>query len=129
MTAEAMVVLDKRKGELVLTGTNEQVLAALHALDESESHYNEVTVAFEGTDGSDAKLTLPGNPIEIKNALIDVYNADLIECEHEFTEDVPTDDTRWLAPDGVHGHSNPDAIRCEICGRYYNRTEEEWQYQ
>ena len=129
MTAEAMVVLDKRKGELVLTGTNEQVLAALHALDESESHYNEVTVAFEGTDGSDAKLTLPGNSIEIKNALIDVHEAGLIDCGHEFTEDVPTDDTRWLAPDGVHGHSNPDAIRCEICGRYYNRVEEEWQYQ
>ena len=120
MTAEAMVVLDKRKGELVLTGTNEQALAALHALDESESHYNEVTVAFEETDGSDAKLTLPGNPIEIKNALIDVYNADLIECEHEFTEEVPVDDTRWLAPDGVHGHSNPDAIRCEICAQKKN---------
>lgn len=128
MNAEAMVVHDKKKGELVLAGTNEQVMEAWRALSDSNSHYREVTLAFAGTDGEKAKLTLPGNLAEIRNALVDIYNADLIDCGHEFTEQEPQDDTRWLAPDGLHERSNPDITRCLICGAWYNDGTEEWQY-
>lgn len=127
MSADAKIVIDRREGELILTGTNEQVTNALHALSDSEHHYREVSIAFEGVDGEDAWLTMPGNREEIKNALTDIYEADLIECEHEFTEDVEVDDTRWLAPDGLHERSNPSVERCQICGKIYDPDEEEWR--
>lgn len=128
MSANAKIVIDRRKGELILTGTNEQVANAMHALSDSEHHYREVSIAFEGADGEDAWLTMPGNREEIKNALTDIYEADIIECEHEFTETVGVDDDRWIGEDGeLHERSNPDCEHCLICGKYYYPEAEEWR--
>lgn len=58
-----------------------------------------------------------------------LYDAELIDCDHEYTEKVPVDDTRWLEPDGVHERSNPDETRCIICESIYNPKEETWEQQ
>lgn len=59
-------------------------------------------------------------------ALRALCDEDVIECDHEITSKEPADDTRWMAPDGVHERSNPDTIRCEICGAFYDPDADDW---
>lgn len=52
----------------------------------------------------------------------------IIECDHEITETVGVDDTRWFDASGhLQERSNPDIERCEICGKYYYPEVEEWR--
>lgn len=44
-------------------------------------------------------------------------------CSHEFTETVGVDDD---TTPGKMQRSNPDVMRCKVCGKYYNPKTEEW---
>lgn len=53
---------------------------------------------------------------------------ELLECEHDFTEQVDVDDDRWIGNDGeLHERSNPDVTRCLVCGKVYNEKTGEWE--
>lgn len=58
-----------------------------------------------------------------------LYDAELLACDHSYTEKVSVDDTVWLEPDGPHARINEDEERCLICGAFYNKEEQEWQQQ
>ena len=74
------------------------------------------------------ELKMSGSRSQAKTTLRELYESEVIDCDHEITEDVPVDDTRWIGSDGeIHARSNPDAVRCQICGKYYNPAEEEWE--
>lgn len=74
------------------------------------------------------EVKLAGTKKEIQEAMKTLYLEDFLDCDHEITEQEEQDDTRWLAPDGLHERSNPDITRCLICGAWYNDGAEEWQY-
>ena len=74
------------------------------------------------------EIVLKGTREAAKTALRVLYEEEIIECDHELTEEVSVDDTRWIGADGeLHERSNPDAIRCQICGKYYNPSTDEWE--
>ena len=52
---------------------------------------------------------------------------ELLECQHAFTEEVEVDDSRWFDSNGnLVEKSNPNQIRCLVCGKIYNTRTEEW---
>lgn len=73
------------------------------------------------------ELKMSGNRNQARITLRELYEDDVIDCDHEITEEIPVDDDRWFGADGeLHERSNPDATRCQICGKYYNPVEGEW---
>ena len=88
------------------------------------------TADFLLTIAEDAMLNAEPNSEQRKNAenvLKQLYENELIECDHSYTERVEVDDTRWLEQDGVHERENEDETRCLICGAIYNQKEETWE--
>lgn len=112
------------EAELRITAqTGAQLVDATQILYESPHKFIQVTVDISG---GKKELTVKGSRQDLKEALRALYNEDQIECRHDFTNREPADDTRWLAPDGVHERSNPDTIRCEICGAFYDPDGDDW---
>lgn len=75
-----------------------------------------------------ATITIRGTNEQLVEALRTLYENDLVDCDHEFTETVGVDDDRWIGPDGeLHERSNPDCEHCLICGKYYYPEAEEWR--
>lgn len=103
----------------------------------SDSTFVEITITpsygeadFIRTISEDAMLHAAKNSkayADALSALRQLYENELIECDHSYTEIVAVDDDRWLEPDGVHERSNPDETRCLICGATYNQKEETWE--
>lgn len=117
---------DGKDNELVLRGRQELAREAVAAF-AGTSYIPLAKAAVDPVDGT-ATIIIKGTSEELIAALRILYEAELIECDHEFTEEVSVDDTRWIGADGeLHERSNPDATRCLICGKYYNPAEEEWQ--
>lgn len=74
------------------------------------------------------EIVLKGTREAAIAALRVLSDEDIIECDHEITETVGVDDTRWFGADGeLHERSNPDIERCLICGKYYYPEIEEWR--
>lgn len=111
---------------LILRGSTEAACEALTELEKSEHHFKSVIIRGAG-DGL-TEIVVEGSDKNSEEALRVLYEADLVDCGHEFQEFVPVDDTRWLDQHGLQERSNPDERRCRICGAFYNEGEEEWQY-
>lgn len=108
---------------------NEEALETGYKISYPDGKDNELirAAAMDPIDKT-ATIIIKGTSEELIAALRILYKAELIECDHEFTETVDVDDDRWIGADGeLHERSNPDATRCLICGKYYNPAEEEWQ--
>lgn len=116
---------------------NKNSVLALHG---TEDQARLATEAFAGTDylmlskvelnpaEKTATITIRGTNEQLVGALRTLYENDLVDCDHEFTENVGVDDDRWIGPDGeLHERSNPDCERCLICGKYYYPEAEEWR--
>jgi hypothetical protein len=74
------------------------------------------------------KISVHGTEKQIIEVLRTLYEEELIGCNHEITEYVPVDDDRHFDGAGnLHEHSNPDALRCIVCGKYWHPAEEEWR--
>lgn len=74
------------------------------------------------------EIVLKGTAEQAGAALAALYDEDLIECDHEFTEEISVDDTRYFDGAGnLVERSNPDQTRCLICGKIYNPSSEEWE--
>lgn len=117
---------DKGDNELTLHGSVELTREAVEAFAGSDCLPG-AKVSVD-PDNETATIIIKGTSKELVAALRLLYENELIECDHEFTESVSVDDTRWFGSDGeVHARSNPDAERCLICGKYYNPVEEDWQ--
>ena len=103
----------------------------------SDSTFVEITITpsygavdFIRSIAEDAAVHAAKNTKPYKDAietLRTLYEAELIECDHSYTEEIVVDDTRWLEPDGLHERSNPDETRCLICGKTYNNQEQTWE--
>ena len=75
-----------------------------------------------------ATITIRGTTEQLVEALRTLYENDLVDCDHEFTETVGVDDDRWIGSDGeLHERSNPDCEHCLVCGKYYYPEAEEWR--
>lgn len=88
------------------------------------------TADFMRTISEDAMIHAEPGSLAFEDArevLRQLYENDLIDCDHSYTEEIAVDDTRWMEPDGPHARSNPDQTQCLICGKIYNPEEEEWQ--
>ena len=116
---------------------NKNSVLALHG---TEDQARRATEAFAGTDylklskvelnpaNKTATVTVRGTNEQLVGALRTLYENDLVDCDHEFTEAVGVDDDRWIGPDGeLHERSNPDCEHCLICGKYYYPEAEEWR--
>lgn len=75
------------------------------------------------------EITLKGSREAAKAALRALHEDGIIDCDHEFTRQESVDDTRWLAPNGLHERSNKDVTRCEICGAWYEPHTEKWNHE
>ena len=76
------------------------------------------------------ELKMSGNRNQARITLRELYEDEVVDCDHELTEEIPVDDNRWIGADGeLHERSNPDATRCQICGKYYNPSTEEWEVE
>lgn len=80
----------------------------------------DVTVKYE--------VILKGSRELMREALKVLYENELTECEHEMTHTEGVDDSRHFDGAGnLIERSNPDIEVCDICGKFYNPHEEEWQ--
>lgn len=62
-----------------------------------------------------------------KENLSYLVEEEVIECEHNFTEQVEVEDDRWFDSKGnMVERSNPDQTRCIICGKILNPKTKEW---
>ena len=114
--------------EITLNGTPTEAAFAIGCLMEASDKCGCLSFTAEAPNTGRITIKTEGTREQAKNTLRELYEAEVIDCDHEFTEDVPVDDTRWIGNDGeVHARSNPDAIRCQICGKYYNPAEETWE--
>lgn len=117
---------DGKDNELILRGSEEQAKAAVAAF--AGTSYIPLAKAAVGPIDKTATIIIKGTSEELIAALRILYKAELIECDHEFTETVDVDDDRWIGADSeLHERSNPDATRCLICGKYYYPETEEWE--
>lgn len=74
------------------------------------------------------EIILRGSKELAITALQVLYGEDIIDCDHEFTEEIGVDDTRYFDGAGnLVERSNPDQTRCLICGKIYNPNTEEWE--
>lgn len=121
-----MQVPDEGNSELELHGTDAQARWAMEAF--AGTDYLLLSKVEINPVNQAATIRIHGTNEQLIGALRTLYENELIECDHEFTETVGVDDTRWIGNDGeVHARSNPDAEHCLICGKYYNPVEEDWQ--
>ena len=75
-----------------------------------------------------ATITIRGTTEQLVEALRTLYENDLVDCDHEFTEAVGVDDDRWFGPNGeLYERSNPDCEHCLVCGKYCYPEAEEWR--
>lgn len=120
-----MQVPDKGGSELELHGTEDQARWAMEAF--AGTDYLMLSRVALNPANKTATITIRGTNEQLIGALRTLYENELVDCDHAFTETVGVDDDRWFGADGeLHERSNPDIERCVICGKYYNPETEEW---
>lgn len=125
-TGYKIVNLDKKNSVLALHGTEDQARWATEAL--AGTDYLKLSKVELNPAEKTATVTIRGTDEQLAGALRILYENDLVDCDHEFTETVGVDDDRWIGPDGeLHERSNPDCEHCLICGKYYYPEAEEWR--
>lgn len=121
-----IVTLNEKNSVLALHGTEDQARWATEAL--AGTDYLKLSRVELNPAGKTATVTIRGTTEQLVEALRTLYENDLVDCDHEFTETVGVDDDRWIGSDGkLHEHSNPDCGHCLICGKYYYPEAEEWR--
>lgn len=121
-----IVATDKKNGVLAIHGTEYQARLATEAL--AGTDYLKLSKVELNPAEKTATITIRGTNEQLAGALRALYENDLVDCDHEFTETVGVDDDRWIGPDGeLHERSNPDCEHCMICGKYYYPEAEEWR--
>ena len=121
-----VVILDKRNGVLGLHGTEYQARLATEAF--AGTDYLKLSKVELNPAEKTATTTIRGTNEQLVGALRTLYENELVDCDHEFTETVGVDDDRWIGPDGeLHERSNPDCEHCLVCGKYYYPEAEEWR--
>ena len=117
---------DEGDSVLELHGTEDQAYWALKTL--AGTDYLILSKVEMSPANKTATITIRGTNEQLIGALRTLYENELVDCDHEFTETVSVDDDRWFGADGeLHERSNPDIERCLICGKFYNPHEEEWR--
>lgn len=121
-----IVATDKKYDVLAIHGTEYQARLATEAL--AGTDYLKLSKVEINPAEKTATVTVRGTDEQLAGALRTLYENDLVDCDHEFTEAVGVDDDRWIGPDGeLHERSNPDCEHCLICGKYYYPEAEEWR--
>ena len=85
-----------------------------------------VKIEFDGEKPTGIKIEIQSKKqaIEVLKAL---HDAELMECEHVFTEKIDVEDERWIGLDGrLHTRTFADADHCLVCDKYYEPGLEEW---
>jgi hypothetical protein len=129
--AEPMSVAVNQHPELVIVGGHEEIADAANEIIAGVGRFDTLTITqrHPRETGNILELRWRASDREIKYALGHLLECCCIdECPHTYTRQEAQDDTRWLAPDGLHERSNPDITVCDICGAWYNDGTEEWQY-
>ena len=125
-TGYKIVTPDKGNSVLAIHGTEDQARWATEAL--AGTDYLKLSKVELNPAEKTATVTIRGTDEQLAGALRILYENDLVDCDHEFTETVGVDDDRWFGPDGeLHERSNPDREHCLICGKYYYPEAEEWR--
>ena len=89
----------------------------------------EALAAAKALDKTKYEIVLRGTRKAFIEALRALSDSDIIECGHEITHYEGVDDDRYFDSFGnLQERSNPDIEVCDICGKYYNPQDEEWQY-
>lgn len=117
--------------EIALHGTPEQAAYATGCLmaASEKGGCTSFTTKTNQTTG-EIEIQTSGTRDQAVITLRELYEAEVIDCDHELTEEIPVDDDRWIGADGeLHERSNPDATRCQICGKYYNPSTEGWEVE
>lgn len=121
-----IVATDKKNGVLALHGTEDQARWATEAF--AGADYLKLSKVELNPAEKTATITIHGTNEQLVEALRTLYENELIDCDHEFTETVGVDDDCWFGPDGeLHERSSPDCEHCLICGKYYYPEAEEWR--
>lgn len=114
--------------ELTIQVPNGLLVEVMGALYNSPYYFKTATVKMSLSNTSEVEVIIPGSKRDAIQAARTLYKEELMECEHEFTEYVGTDDSIWMGPDGeLHQKSNPDVEHCLVCGKFYNQDAEEWE--
>lgn len=117
---------DEGNSVLELHGTEDQARWATQAFAGTE--YLMLSKVELNPAKKTATITIRGTNEQLIGALRTLYENELVDCDHEFTETVGVDDDRWIGADGeLHERSNPDCEHCLICGKYYYPEAEEWR--
>lgn len=89
----------------------------------------EALASARSDDKAKYEIVLRGTKKSLIEALKALYFEDIIECNHEITHYESVDDDRYFDAYGnLQERSNPDIEVCDICEKYYNPQDEEWQY-